>query len=52
MTLWQDWAEFQETDEECQRFADAIGFRYCDEGLAIWNKDSDTIRNWMLGLKD
>ena len=50
--LWQDWAEFQETDEECHRFADAIGFRYCDEGLAIWEENGDTIKTWMLGLAD
>jgi hypothetical protein len=50
--LWQGWAEFQETDDECRRFADAIGFRYCDEGLAIWEEDGDTIEAWMLGLTD
>ncbi|MEZ6138730.1 MAG: hypothetical protein R3C53_27915 [Pirellulaceae bacterium] len=50
--LWQEWAEFQESDEECQRFADAIGFRYCDNAFAIWDQDSDTINAWRLGLKD
>lgn len=50
--LWQEWAEFQESDEECQRFADAIGFRYGEDGLKIIERDSDTISNWRLTLTD
>ena len=50
--LWQQWAEFQESDEECLRFADAIGFRYAEEGLKIIEKDSDTINRWRLELTD
>ena len=50
--LWQEWAEFQESDDECHRFADAIGFRYCNEGLEIVEKDSAAIETWRLALKD
>lgn len=50
--LWESWAEFQESDDECHRFADAIGFRYCDKGLAIWDEASETIDRWRLGLED
>ena len=50
--LWQQWAEFQESDEECLRFADAIGFRYAEEGLKIIENDSDTINRWRLELTD
>ena len=50
--LWQDWAEFQDSDDECRRFADAIGFQFCDEGLAMVERDSDTINAWRLSLTD
>ncbi len=50
--LWQEWAEFQESDEECVRFADQIGFRHAVEGLKIIEKDSDTISEWRLALTD
>ncbi len=50
--LWQEWAEFQESDEECNRFADAIGFRYAESELKILEKDSDTINGWRLALTD
>lgn len=50
--LWQEWAEFQDSDAECQRFADAIGFRHCNEGLKIIEKDSDAINRWRLTLTD
>ncbi len=48
--LWQEWAEFQESDDECRRFAEYIGFRHCEEALAIWNEDSETIDWWRLTL--
>lgn len=50
--LWQSWCEFQETDEQCHRFAEAIGFRYAAEGLKIWNERSETIDQWRLSLTD
>lgn len=50
--LWQGWAEFQESDEKCQRFADAIGFRYCQDGLKIIEGSSDAITQWRLSLTD
>ncbi len=50
--LWQEWAEFQECDEECNRFAAAIGFRYVASGLKILEKESDTINEWRLALTD
>lgn len=50
--LMMDWAEFQETDEECQRFADAIGFRYCSDALLMMEQDSDAIKHWRLSLVD
>ena len=52
--LWQGWVEFQDTDEDCQRFADAIGFRHCQAGLRILQQetDSETIDRWRLSLTD
>lgn len=48
--LWQKWAEFKETDEECRRFADAIGFRYCEEGLEVLENHYETIEEWRFSL--
>ena len=50
--LWQQWAEFQESDEECWRFADTIGFRHAADCLKNMEKDSDTIDQWRLALTD
>lgn len=51
--LWQDWIEFQDAnDAECRRFAAAIGFRYCDEGLALLERDYDSFQQWLLELTD
>lgn len=50
--LWQEWAELQESDEECHRFADTIGFRHSADGLKIMEKDTDTIHEWRLALTD
>ena len=50
--LWQDWAEFQESDDECRRFANTIGFRYCDDAFEIWDEDSARIAEWRLALED
>lgn len=50
--LWQEWIEFQDSDEECQRFADAIGFRHWEEGLELLDTDYDGFKDWMLELTD
>lgn len=50
--LFHEWAEFQESDEDCQQFADAMGFRYCEEALKMMENDSDTIKRWRLSLVD
>ncbi|NQT36598.1 MAG: hypothetical protein HQ581_03865 [Planctomycetes bacterium] len=50
--LWQDWIEFQDSDDECRRFADAIGFRHCEEGLALLDNDYDAFTKWMRELTD
>ena len=33
-------------------FADAIGFRHCDEGRALLNVDHDAFEKWLLQLLD
>jgi hypothetical protein len=48
--LWQDWIEFQDSNDECHRFADAIGFRYCEEGLALLEKDYSAFEKWTRNL--
>jgi hypothetical protein len=48
----QEWIEFQDSDEECQRFADAIGFRHWEEGLELLDTDYDGFKDWMLELTD
>lgn len=50
--LWQDWIEFQDSDSEARRFADAIGFRHCDEGLALLDSDHDAFTRWVVELPD
>lgn len=50
--LCQQWSEFQETEDECRRFASTIGFKYIDELLAIWDEDSDKISQWRRNLSD
>lgn len=51
--LWQDWIEFQDADEdECYRFAAAIGFRHCKEGLAKLDREYDEFKKWLLELTD
>ena len=50
--LWQDWIEFQESDEECRRFADAIGFHYSDEAFALLESDYDAFKDWMQELTE
>lgn len=50
--LWQYWAEFQESDDECRRFADAIGFRYCEEALGLLDTDYDAFEKWRFELTD
>jgi hypothetical protein len=51
-TLWKDWIEFQDSDSEPRRFADAIGFRHCDEALALLDSDCDAFTRWVAELSD
>ncbi len=48
--LWSSWSEFQESDDECRRFADAIGFKYAEEALEIWDRDYDELQDWKMNL--
>jgi hypothetical protein len=50
--LWQNWIEFQDSEEECHRFANAIGFRYCDQGLTLLDTDYEAFTKWMAELTD
>jgi hypothetical protein len=51
--LWQNWIEFQDSDDDkARQFAEAINFRYCDEGLRLLATDYDGFVNWILDLPD
>lgn len=48
--LWQEWVEFQDSDAECRRFAEAIGFRDWEVGLALLDANFDAFKKWMVEL--
>jgi len=50
--LWQDWSQFQTSDDECRRFAEAIGFRHCEQALVLLGSDNGEFRKWQLELDD
>jgi hypothetical protein len=50
--LWQDWIEFQDSDTECRRFAEAIGFRHWEEALSLLDSDYDAFQEWLVQLAD
>lgn len=48
--LWNQWCEFQEDDEELERFARAIGFKHWKEATEIWERDYDEFKAWQKQL--
>ena len=51
-TLWQNWIEFQESDDEIRQFAEAIGFRHWQEGFKLLESNYDAFKKWILELSD
>lgn len=49
--LWTSWSEFQEEDDECLRFAEAIGFQHAVEALKVWKDSYDLFQEWKINLK-
>lgn len=50
--LWQEWIEFQDSDVECRRFAEAIGFRFWETGQSLLDADYDAFTQWVVDLSD
>lgn len=50
--LWQNWIEFIDSDDECERFAEAIGFRHWEQALDLLNEDYASFERWQLALAD
>lgn len=48
--LWNQWCEFQEEDEELERFAQAIGFKYWKKAFELWERDYDEFKAWQKQL--
>ena len=48
--LWQSWAEFQDSDDELIRFAEAIGFKYGQKAVALYHASYDGFKAWKEGL--
>jgi hypothetical protein len=50
--LWQSWVEFQDDEnDECRRFAEAIGFRHWEEALRLMESDDEQYEEWILRLE-
>jgi hypothetical protein len=49
--LWRGWIEFKDSDEECRRFAEAIGFRRWEEALKLHDTDYDEFAAWAIQLE-
>lgn len=50
--LWYSWCEFQESDEECRRFAEAIGFHHWEKALEVRAESLDALEQWTKELQD